>query len=434
MTGTIVQVRSFSRPIQLLLINQLSINIGFYMLMPYLAGYLSGSLAMAAWAVGLILGVRNLSQQGMFLLGGSLADRYGYKPLILAGLALRVAGFGLLGFVSSLPALIVASLLTGLAGALFNPAVRAYLAAEAGDRTTEAFAVFNVFYQAGILAGPLVGLALITLDFRWVCVTAALLFLLLLVLQAGALPARRAPRSEPGRSMLDDWRHVLGNRPFLLFSLAMVGSYVLNFQVYLALPMQIRHAGGGEAGVAVMFAVSGLLTVAGQVRLTAWIKARWRPEIAIVRGLWLMAAAFLPLAAAGLGPPGNLGGSGVVAAVLPVLLSTVLLTLATMIVYPFEMTTIVALAGDRLVGTSYGLYNTIAGFGIAAGNLLTGAALDASNRPGLAALTWIALTATGAACALAVGFLARRGYLTTAPADRTGRQHSGMPAEAPTRL
>ncbi|WP_045740343.1 MDR family MFS transporter [Actinoplanes rectilineatus] len=431
MNATLAQVRSFNRPVRLLLINQLSINIGFYMLMPYLSGYLSGTLAMAAWTVGLILGVRNLSQQGMFLLGGSLADRIGYKPMILTGLALRVAGFALLGFVESLPALIVASVLIGLAGALFNPAVRAYLAAEAGDRKTEAFAVFNVFYQAGILAGPLVGLALIALDFRWVCVTAALLFLLLLVLQARALPARRTPRSEPGRSMFGDWRHVLGNRPFLLFSVAMVGSYILNFQVYLALPMQVRHAGGGEAGVAVLFAVSGLLTVAGQVRLTAWIKARWRPEVAIVRGLWLMAAAFLPLAAsAGIGPPGS-GGSGVVVALLPILLSTVLLTLATMIVYPFEMTTIVALAGDRLVGTSYGLYNTIAGFGIAAGNLLTGVALDVSTRPGLAALTWVALTATGAACALAVGLLARGGHLAPAStADHPARQRRGVRAEA----
>jgi soluble P-type ATPase len=149
MNGTLAQVRSFNRPVRLLLINQLSINIGFYMLMPYLSGYLSGTLAMAAWTVGLILGVRNLSQQGMFLLGGSLADRIGYKPMILTGLAMRVAGFGLLGFVESLPALIVASVLIGLAGALFNPAVRAYLAAEAGERKTEAFAVFNEQGDAG---------------------------------------------------------------------------------------------------------------------------------------------------------------------------------------------------------------------------------------------------------------------------------------------
>ena len=79
MRTTISQVASFNRPVQLLLVNQLAINIGFYMLMPYLAGYLSAELAMAAWMVGLVLGMRNLSQQGMFLLGGSLADRIGYN-------------------------------------------------------------------------------------------------------------------------------------------------------------------------------------------------------------------------------------------------------------------------------------------------------------------------------------------------------------------
>ncbi len=88
-----------------------------------------------------------------------------------------------------------------------------------------------------------------------------------------------------------------------------------------------------------------------------------------------MAAAFIPLALTADARP---TGDGAVIAVhlAPVLLSTALLTTATMIVYPFEMTTIVNLAPDRLVGTYYGLYNTIAGIGIATGNVLTGAALD----------------------------------------------------------
>jgi len=164
---TLHQFRSFDRPVRLLAVNQFGINLGFYMLMPYLASHLSAGLGMAAWTVGLVLGVRTLSQQSLFLLGGTLADRLGYKPMIMTGCALRVFGFSLLGVVDSLPALLLASIATGLAGALFNPAVRAYVAAESGERRTEAFAVFNVFYQAGVLAGPLVGLALITLDSGW---------------------------------------------------------------------------------------------------------------------------------------------------------------------------------------------------------------------------------------------------------------------------
>ncbi len=118
------QVRSFDRPVQLLLVNQLTINLGFYMLMPFLAQHLAGSLGLAAWAVGLVLGVRNFSQQGMFLLGGALADRFGFKPLIVAGCTLRTVGFAALAVVvDTLPALIAASAATSFAGALFNPAV-----------------------------------------------------------------------------------------------------------------------------------------------------------------------------------------------------------------------------------------------------------------------------------------------------------------------
>ncbi|PZS23412.1 MAG: MFS transporter, partial [Pseudonocardiales bacterium] len=228
MMRTIAQFRSFDRPVQLLLLNQLGINLGFYMLIPYLAGYLAGDLGLAVWMVGLVLGVRNFAQQGMFLIGGTLADRLGYKPLIVAGCVLRTAGFGLLGLVDSVPALIAASAATGFAGALFNPAVRAYVAHDAGPRRVEAFALFNIFYQTGILFGPLLGLALTGINFRLTCGVAAGVFAVLSVLQVRALPQRRGcdTADQRANSVIAEWRSVLANRSFVLFSFAMIGSYV----------------------------------------------------------------------------------------------------------------------------------------------------------------------------------------------------------------
>ncbi|GAA2078287.1 hypothetical protein [Actinomadura alba] len=83
----------------------------------------------------------------------------------------------------------------GLAGALFNPAARAYLAHEEADRRVEAFAVFNIFYQTGILIGPLVGVLLLRMDFRLVCLSASAIFATL----TGGVPAvyigmRAAPK------------------------------------------------------------------------------------------------------------------------------------------------------------------------------------------------------------------------------------------------
>jgi MFS family permease len=430
--STLALVRSFDRPVKLLLVNQLTINIGFFMLMPYLAGHLSGTLALPAALVGLILGIRNLSQQGMFLVGGTLADRLGHKPMIVAGCGLRTVAFLLLAVADSLPVLVIASALTGFAGALFNPAVRAYLAREAGARKVEAFAAFNAFSQVGILIGPLIGLLLNAVAFRLVCLVAGVIFAALTVAQTRTLPAGTAPgdasqdasgaaSADGGRQgVLPAWRGVVGNRPFLLFSLAMIGSYVLNFQVYLGLPLEIRRVTGGELGVTLVFAVSAVMIIVGQARLTAWTTRRWRPPQAIARGLVLMGLAFVPLtlaapwAGTAVVPS---GGGALMLALVPVLGTAVLLSLATMIIYPFEMATISSFGGRHMVGTYYGLYSTLAGIGTAAGNLLTGWALDQGARTGLPSLPWLLLALIGLGCAAAVAALDRSGRLATSAED-----------------
>jgi MFS family permease len=410
MINLITQFRSFDRPSQVLMVNQFSINMGFYMLMPFLAGYLAGPLGLAAWAVGLVLGIRNFSQQGMFLVGGTLADRLGYKPLIVAGCLLRTAGFVLLAAVDSLPAILVASAATGFAGALFNPAVRAYLAADAGPRRVEAFAVFNVFYQAGILLGPIVGLALTAFDFRVTALVAAAVFAGLTVVQIWALPAHEAERETDPPTVREDWRKIVSNRPFVLFSLAMIGSYVLSFQVYLALPLQADVvAGGGMSAttlVTSVFVISGLVAIAGQLRITAWFAARWGSGRSLVFGMVALSVAFVPLVVV---PTSDLFGSWAAATAL--LLTAALLAVGTAAVFPFEMDTVVALAGGRIVATHYGFYNTIVGIGILAGNLGTGAVFGLAHDAGLNALVWIALTIVGLGCVTALHLLERTGSL-----------------------
>lgn len=402
------EFRSFGWPSRLLMINQFGINLGFYMLMPYLAGYLAGPLGMAAWAIGLVLGVRNFSQQGMFIVGGTLADRIGYKPLIVSGCLLRTAGFGLLVFAESLPAVLIASAATGFAGALFNPAVRAYLAADAGHRRVEAFALFNVFYQGGILAGPLVGLALLMLDFRIAAAAAAAVFALLTIAQLFALPQHNATQPLKESSILDDWRTVVANRSFVLFAAAMIGSYVLSFQVYLALPLQAEDLMPDSEAlvVAAVFVISGLVAVAGQLKITRWFAERWGPGHSLVIGLLILASSFIPMAVL---PDGSRAGE--IAAVAALLVGAAMLAIGSAAVFPFEMDTVVSLAGGRLVGTHYGFYNTIVGIGILAGNLGTGALMQKAADVGTPELTWIALSVIGVAAACALYRLDRTGRL-----------------------
>ncbi|MDA0251630.1 MAG: MFS transporter [Actinomycetota bacterium] len=405
--GTVAQFRSFGLPSRLLMVNQFGINLGFYMLMPYLAGYLAGPLGMAAWTVGLVLGVRNFSQQGMFIVGGTLADRLGYKPLIVAGCLLRTAGFGLLVFAHSLPAVLIASAATGFAGALFNPAVRAYLAADAGERRVEAFALFNVFYQAGILAGPLVGLAFMAIDFRVTAAGAAAVFALLTVAQLFALPKRDSGPAGEKSSVLQDWRTVAGNRSFLLFSVAMIGCYLLSFQVYLALPLHAAEIAPHRAStlIAAVFAVSGVVAVLAQLRITRWFSSRWGSGRSLVIGMTVVALSFLPLILL----PDNRFGS--IVAIGALLVSTAVLAIGSAAVFPFEMDTVVGLSGGRLVGTHYGFYSTIVGVGILVGNVAVGALIEAASARGAGVLVWSALALIGLISAAALRALARGGHL-----------------------
>lgn len=430
MSGLLTQFRSFGRPSQVLMLNQFSINVGFFMLMPYLAGYLAGPLGMATWAIGLVMGARNFSQQGMFLVGGTLADRLGYKPLIIAGCLLRTGGFVLLALMGTLPAILIASVATGFAGALFNPAVRAYLAADSSERRIEAFAVFNVFYQAGILLGPLAGLALTAVDFTVTCWVAAAVFGVLTVVQIWALPANRIERAGERPSVLTDWRTVLANRPFVLFSLVMIGSYVLSFQVYLALPLQagviVGQADSDTLLVTSLFVVSALVAIAGQLRITAWAARRWGPSHSLVGGMTILAGAFVPLIL--VSEPTQFGP---VAAGGALLVSAALLALGTAVMFPFEMDTVVALAGGRLVATHYGFYNTVVGVGILLGNLGTGTVFGLASDTGHPALAWIALAALGAGSMFALHRLQRSGRLPPEGPDATAPDEVEDTAGAP---
>ena len=436
--GVLARYRSFDRPVQLLLLNQLTINLGFYMLIPYLADHLSMGLGLSVWVVGLILGVRNFSQQGMFLVGGSLADRFGYKPMIVAGCALRTGGFALLGLVDAVPALVLASAATGFAGALFNPAVRAYISHDAGERRVEAFALFSVFYQAGILIGPLAGLLLTGIDFSVTCLVAASVFAVLTVLQVRALPARRGDGGrDEHRSIPAQWRDVARTRGFLPFSVTMIGTYVLSYQVYLALPLQARRllGDGGSAStvlVAAIFAVTGGVTIAAQMRVTGWCRERWGPAGSLGPGLAVLGLAFTPpLAAEVLAAlvPAAATAAGVAA----LLVTAAILAVGTAIVLPFEMDTIVSLAGNRLVATHYGFYNTVCGIGILLGNAGTGWAIDLARSSGLAPVPWAVLTLIGLLCAAGLARLHRHGLLTPETDGDAATPARGRHADTPDR-
>mgnify|MGYP001233315061 CR=1 FL=1 len=399
-------------PVKLLLVNDFTVFVGFYMLYPYLTVYFRDDLGFAASTIGLVLGIRVLCQQGLTIVGGTLADRFSYKPVILSGLAIRATGFAMLGVADSFPVVLAAVILSGFGGAVFSPALRAYLALEGRGQRAEVFALNNVFSQAGTLLGPLIGLALLGLSFQVVALGAGGIFFALMLLQVLYLPSREGGPRQDRPSVLNNWREVLGNRAFLLFSIAMLAQFTLLNQLYLGLPLEIERLTGSQAAVGTLFIVSSLLTILLQVHVTAFCQTRWKPITAISAGLLLMGLAFLPTlfstAIVGVDEQPTRDTAGEVLVLLPAIAAAALLAIAIMITQPFALEMVPRLGRDRLTATYFGVYSMASGIGATVGNIAIGLSFDKQDELGLNGLPWLLMVALGCGCALFMRILSRR--------------------------
>ena len=399
----LARVRELPRPLPLLIGTQLAFNAGFYLVLPFLAGHLAGDLALAGWIVGLVLGVRTFSQQGLFAVGGALADRFGPKPMILTGCAVRVTGFVPLGLATDLPGILAGAVLTGFAGALFSPAVESALAREGGElqarggpARTEVFALFAIAGEVGAVTGPLLGAALLVVDFSLVCLVAAAGFVVIGLLHAWKLPARAAVHARDG--VLAGWREVIANRRFMLFALGFSGYLVSYNQLYLALPVELRRT-GNDTAVGWLFALASLMVVLGQLPITGWARRRLGHARAIVAGFGSMALAFVAVAV--LAP-----WTGGPTAVLPAVAMVVLLTAGQMLAVPLAQDLVPRLAGERRLGTYFGVLASVGGLAVLVGSTVTGGLLDQGGPA-----PWLALATVPLAGAAVLATLARRGAL-----------------------
>lgn len=335
------------------------------------------------------------------MVGGALADRYGVRPVVLAGCALRIAGFGWLGYADEVGTVIGAVVLIGCAAALFSPAVESEMARQAvlyeasgGGPRTRLLALFTVAGQAGAFVGPLLGVLLVEVDFRAVCLAGAAVFVLVLAAHVWLLPQRIPGRA--GIRVRGGAGALLRNRRFLALCGAYGACLLAYNQLYLALPAEVERAAGSRAPLAWLFALSSLLVLTAQLPVTRWVGQRWSLRRTTGAGLALIAVGLVVVAA---GRP--VGGSGV-AGLLPAAAFVVLLTLGQMLVVPSVRAWVPDLAEDGRLGLYTGALSSAAGLLVLVGSAATGAVLDCGLPP---AVPWLVVAAVPAA---AVALLPRR--------------------------
>ncbi|WP_445338175.1 MFS transporter [Clavibacter sp. CFBP 8614] len=376
-----------------LLSSQLVFNLGFYAVVPFLAVVMRDDLGLGALAIGLVLGARTFSQQGLFLLGGMLADRFGPRTLIAAGCVVRVSGYLGLALAADLPGFLAGAILTGFGGALFSPALQSLVAAadvRGRDRRSAGrpslFAALVLVGEVGAAVGPLAGAALLGFGFSTTVLVGAGLFaavgvaLWCVIPTEAARPAGTADRSTGSAPVAgtgphaapaprpDRWAAVRDRR-FLAFSALFAVDLVAYNQLYLGLPLELARAGAGTAAVGSAFLAVSLLTITLQWPV-ALLAKRLGPGRALALGFGTTATGFAALALGSLVPP----PAG--AELLPAAALVVCLTLGHMTAGPVTMELVPSFAAGRPTASFYGLLASCGGVAVLVAGGVVGSLLD----------------------------------------------------------
>ncbi len=378
---------------------------GFTLVMPLVAVHFVSQLGWAAATVGLALAVRQLTQQGLALVAGTLTDRIGARRLLCGGVLLRAIGFASLAWATSIPGLFAALVVSALGGALFEVPYQASIAVLTTDESRPRYyALSNLISGIATTLGPLLGVWLLRFDFQWVCLSAAACFLVTFLIALLVLPAVRTASAD--RALGAGYALVLRDRRFLLLTALLMGYWFVAVQINISLPIMVERLTGSTDGVGIMFALNAGMTVCLQYPLIRLLEPRMSPRAILVAGVVIMAL--------------GIGAVGLASNFTLLLTFVGCFAFGALLTRPTQQTLTASLADPQALGTYLGVSSLALAVGGGLGNGVGGWLIDRATAHALPLLPWIVFFIVGIVSA--VGLL-----LLPLPTPAHPRSH-GLPS------
>jgi MFS family permease len=217
---------AYVRQIWILMATAFVDMIGFTMVQPLLPFYAT-ELGARPWLVGVLMAAYAFAQLATAPLWGRMSDRYGRRPMILAGLLTSGVAFALFGLAGTLWALLVFRLVQGAAGGTTS-VVQAYVADSVGpEERAKGLGWLTAATSAGVMIGPAIGSLASTFGQEAPGFIAAGLCLLNFLFASRWLPEPPRNKEESAnpkrlrRALLDVLRHPSGPVASLIWIYAM---------------------------------------------------------------------------------------------------------------------------------------------------------------------------------------------------------------------
>lgn len=272
-----------------------------FMIRPFLALYLFDKLEGNLLLTAVIVGLQPLTSMIAGIFSGSLADRYGRKPMMVASLVIQsVTMFGYI-FAESLLEFSVLTIINGLGQSLFWPAASAQITdLVPEEKRSEVFAVMHTALNVGAALGPLIGVMIYKVNpgiAFGLCAIAELIYMILLIWKVPeTLPkelrerARKASKGEKGGLPKLKLRHA---SMLIWITIAMVPCSLLYSQVESILPQHLKvNFDDYLDAFATLLAINGTMVVATQILIAKFADRFPIRNVIFVAFLFLAATAF----------------------------------------------------------------------------------------------------------------------------------------------
>ncbi len=219
----------------------------FNLLALYLTGTTeSGALGFTQVQKGLIMGIVNAILYFLPIITGAIADKLGYKKVLITAFLVLSSGYYLMGKVSSFPAVFITFFYVAIGAAMFKPIISATVAKSTNEKNASlGFGIFYMMVNIGGLLGPYMGSELreINWDLVFIMSSSAILVNLVLCLLFYKEPGRDGNKKEGiGKIIKNSFSNLiyaLSDFRFLLFLLILTGAWTVYWQYFYSLPVFI---------------------------------------------------------------------------------------------------------------------------------------------------------------------------------------------------
>lgn len=218
----------------------------FMVLALYLTGSTeTGALGFSQSQKGMLMGTVVAILYFLPVITGALADRIGYRKILVVAFFMLATGYLMMGQVTSFTAMFLVFLYVAIGAALFKPVISASIAKTTNEKTSSiGFGIFYMMVNIGAFIGPLFAAKFRGISWNYVFIMSAVIISLnFLVLFIFFKEPEREKSDEPLlKSIKDALNNIvvtLKDWRFFLFLIIIIGFWSMYNQLFYTLPVFI---------------------------------------------------------------------------------------------------------------------------------------------------------------------------------------------------